>query len=181
MSVSHSCEPQHKPCKAGGRHSFLLSAWSFLSRADPLNRTELPRYLVKISLSAGFAQWIQRRGVTPLVMFTFHIMRNRFCRHRPQQAEKQSCHALRCRNTTCRTQGRFPERQPAPTNLLGRAVQKTDSFLMISVWRAATPLILFEPMMARWPMRIFLTSPSSTMLKAAMMGPSPHLQSSAAS
>ena len=25
---------------------------------------------MKISLSAGFAQWIQRRGVTPLVMFT---------------------------------------------------------------------------------------------------------------
>ena len=46
---------------------------------------------------------------------------------------------------------------------------------MISVWMAATPLILLAPMMARWPIRIFLTSPSSTMLKAAISGPSPYL------
>merc|ERR1719387_2624832 len=52
------------------------SCGSFLFAVRPFNISMLmshlcvPRYLVKMSLKGLFARWIQRRGVTPLVMFT---------------------------------------------------------------------------------------------------------------
>lgn len=100
--------------------------------------------------------------------------------------KNQSCLARCCHSTTYRTQGRSPDTIIHKADI-AHPLNKSDknakperrssqSFLMISVWMAATPLTLLAPITAKWPMRIFLTSPSSTILKAAIMGPSPYLR-----
>lgn len=69
--VFHMLKKNH-PC------GMALSHWGLKHVKAIVNHfsfaTREPKYLVKISLSAGFAQWIHRRGVTPLVIFTCAAM-----------------------------------------------------------------------------------------------------------